>query len=693
MPVSTTAGQNGPNSAPTGLAQLLLDRGVRDVMVIDDALDAGPDRWIDLPIEVRELIKAAISENETLATRLQEQNLMPPENVASPGAECFLEKIQEIVPKDDDLRIIWEGHIEPFSKGLAKKEVNEIVGRLEALGITVHACGVIDPQDPPEHLSVVFIDYALDDTDSGNPPTRSIGEHPLEETKSGDLAAKSIEEINRIYDCLHSSNKPIVVLMSGRSKLTPADQARFRDETKIMPGMFFACQKSDMKGIGLDVILNDIGNNWDKALALQSFSHSVSEATQIAASAVSSMFNGLTLEDFALIQSLSLNADGHPLGEYVLWLTGAYFEQELGRNQAVRTSKAHVDKLVFEAPPITEWGPSHSFVSAYQAAAFADADDISSDAYPALDEEAKKRSGNLNDVVALHFGDVFVQEGVASSIAYVVLTPECDLVFGGLRPFPRNRSVVLLPGNLANEPPFKKSSDSTHRTELLRWKESNWRIQWRMKEVESVPLGNFNEWARQKNVTRVARIAFSFAAAIQHAYAGNLTRVGLPVVPPQFHPQNASVYVERWNQRLQRVCGPISNGAHLISSPQFEERKCILSDYLLMELQRNLPTAIDLARQLPTDEDLVKIPEEQREIAKNRAMERVHGNETNLRAFAENPAAIIALKGPHNLDSLTEAIELSDVTISSDGQALVSHPKTVLTVHLEDPGDAETAGQ
>ena len=88
---------------------------------------------------------------------------------------------------------------------------------------------------------------------------------------------------------------------------------------------------------------------------------------------------------------------------------------------------------------------------------------------------------------------------------------------------------------------------------------------------------------------RVARLEFSFASDIQRAYVGNLTRVGLPVVPPQFQPQKTTVYVEGWDKGMRLVCGPIQNGAYLVSSPQFEQQKCILSDYLLVRNTEESP--------------------------------------------------------------------------------------------------------
>ena len=78
----------------------------------------------------------------------------------------------------------------------------------------------------------------------------------------------------------------------------------------------------------------------------------------------------------------------------------------------VQNSQGAVDRMVFATPPITEWGPSDSFLAAYRAAVFADADhDLSSDRYPTTRWSRQERLAvNLDNIVALHFGDVFVED-------------------------------------------------------------------------------------------------------------------------------------------------------------------------------------------------------------------------------------------------------------------------------------------
>ena len=666
----TVDGQGDTFANSSEIEARLKGSGVRTVMVVDDLLDAGPEQWRALFSDDRTLVSEFIEDHPDLEEWLQSEELSPPESVSEPRAEHYLELLKERLSENEELSELWDTIIDPSLNG-AKRVVDELIEHLKGLGVDVHPSGIRVPQAPPENVSVIFIDYALDNTQE-------------------DPAAASIQEFKRIRDLLDPYEKPIVVLMSGRTKLTPADEARFRRDTGIMPGMFFRFHKEDLKGISLHLIMTDIAENRDKAVVLDSFINALSKASQAAAAEVSCFVQGLTLEDFALIQLLSLNADGHPLGEYVLWLTGVYFKQLLERNEDVRTIRPRVDQLVFTAPPMTEWGPSTSFLSAYRAAVFADASpDITSRNYPALDEKAKKGSGELGNIVALHFGDIFVGEKDGSPTAYIVVTPECDLVFGGSRAFPRTRSVILLPGNMTDEPPFKMRNDTATRTELLPWSGKDWRVQWRVKEAESIRLGNFKKWAEKMKLTRVARMEFTFASDIQRAYVGNLTRVGIPVVPPQFQPQNATIYVRGWDGRLHRVCAPIENGAYLISSPQLEQQKFILSDYVLIELQKNLPLAQEMATQMPADDEFEHLPEHHKTERKEAAQKRIELNETELNSFSGDPATITALKGPHDIEDSTVKEALSYVTISSKPNIPGGHANTLFTIHLENPAEAE----
>ncbi len=651
-------------------SSLLADSGVRRAMVIDDALDAGPERWADLSPDIQDSIRAEIDEHPELEKWLEREGLPLPDSAASPEAEHYLERLKERIGDRDDLFALWQGTIEP-SLGTARKEVDDLIESLENLGLEVQPSGINDPQDPPEDVSVIFIDYTLDDSDREN------------------VAAKSINEIKRIHRFLNARTKPIVVLMSSRTRLSEELKINFRNETGIMAGMFLGFQREDLSGTSLHLILNGIAENWPKAVALQSFVQTVTNASEAATDAVNSMVRNLTLEDFGLIQLLSLNADGHPLGEYLLWLIGAYFKQQLENREDVRLGQSDIDRLVFSAPPTTEWGPSDAFRSAYRAAVFAVADeDLSTARYPTLNEAAERLSGDPNKIVALHFGDVFVEAVDASTRAHLVVTPECDLAFGGSRAFPKNHGVVLVPGNMIPGRPFEMSGNDLPRTELLRWSGADWRVEWKIKEAEIIRLGEFKDMARSRSLKRVAKMEFSFAANVQRAYVGDITRIGLPVIPPQFQSRDVTVFVEDWDQQMQVVCGPIRDGAYVFSSPQYSERKCILSDRLVIELQSNIGKAMSLAKVTPTATDLERTPADQRGERQRRAVNRAKSNTAKLSDFSASANSILSLRGPHDLDISSGSNISTYVTITEAADINRSHAQTVLTIQLTMPGNA-----
>ena len=667
MTTSATVNPNESNPHVLHLSALLDEHRVQSAMVVDDAFDADPERWSELSPSVRSDIRTAIEASPALMELLESKHLLPPEGEVPAAEDHYFDDLERSLPGNEDLLAIWNGLIETQPIRSARKELQELIASLEHLGIAVERSSIVSPKTPPDDVSVIFIDYTLDETDPN------------------DIAAASIAEINRIKDDLPASSKPVFVLMSNKQVIPSEVLQRFRRETNMMPGMFFGHHKDDLKDTRLHVVLTDIVGNRHKAMTLQSFVDDITTASKDAAEAVSSLVEGLTLGDFALIQSLSLNADGQPLGEYILWLMSSYFKQYLQQDQAVRSSEGAVDRMVFATLPITEWGPSDAFLSAYRAAVATGADaDIFSDRYPPLDRTAKGTSGPTDDIVAVHFGDLFVLNKRNEHRAYIVLTPECDLAFGGPRPFPHNRSVILLPGKMIDEPPFRGSGGDGTITDLVHWKGKDWRIEWKVKEAESVSLGKFGSWAKKKRLQRIARIEFPFAAAVQSAYIATINRVGLPVLPPRFQPQDAIVYVEAWNKKLIPVTDSIRNGAHLITSPQLQERKCTLSDELIVVLQRNLSDAIEIASRSPSKEDLLQIPDRERESAQSAAKRRVERNANSLRSFSEDPEAILSLRGPHNVEESIALLGGACVTVTKRAKELGYHADTVLTIHLDD---------
>lgn len=643
---------------PEEVGTWLREQGLMTIVVIDDLLD--PLRWSDLPEETRDGFALDVERNEQLSEWLAEGGLSLPSSVASEEDEDYLSRLQDRLSENPALQALWKQHVKPYIP-TDDSDVRKLVSNLKELGLTVVSGGPRNRPKLPESVSVIFLDYSLDDQD----------EHA------------SINELKSIYTELEGGPLPIVVLMSVL-ELSEVQEQKVRDQTNTMPGMFYGFHKSKLGDGNLYLVLSIIARTLPNAQGLQLFRDAIADATMEVANQVSELVESLTLEDYALIQLLSLNSDGQPLGDYVLWLLSTYFAQQMAQNRGVRDTQARVDRMVFDTIPITNWGPSDAFARAYQSAIFAPADeDITAPSFPTLTKEALKQSGDQDKIVVLHFGDIFVEE--KTKTAFMVATPECDLAFGGTRAFPEDRSVMLIPGKLVcADIPFQKGTETRLRTELFEWDENRWRIEWYIKKAKTIPLQEFKEWAEDEGIPRrrVKQIRFPFAAEIQQVYAADLTRVGVPVTPPLFQTLQATIYVATSEKKPAQICDPISAGAYVFSSPRY--CKCTLNDKLLWTLRDKLPEVMERVKRMPDASRLERIPEDKLAEFKSNCETRAQKNLEEFKELAANISSFDSLRGPHKLDSPDGLNKVGRwLTITNTRPTNNYQAETILLVHLE----------
>ena len=395
---------------------------------------------------------------------------------------------------------------------------------------------------------------------------------------------------------------------------------------------------------------------------VQAFTDAVADAVCLAAMEVAKLVRELTVEDHAFLQLLSLHADGHPLGDYVLWLVSAHFRDQLSKNEGVVAAQGSIDAAIFATLPVTTVGPSDAFARVYNVAVFAPPEpDILTRRYPELSEEASRQSGAADDVVCLHFGDLFVEPNERT--VYMVATPECDLAFGGPRAFPHGRSVVLIPGTMErSDALFEKRGENRVRTELFMWQDQRWRIEWRLKQAQAVRLSQFRAWLRDNGIKHGGQIRFEFAADIQRSYAADLTRVGLPVSPPLVRQCKVSVYTSTPAGKPYLVCQSATEGGYIFSSARYQ--KYVVADGLLRELREKMHNAIDAATTMPGDEEVNRIPELGRDSFRQKARERVKKYGDRLRDIAVNMPTFLALRGPFEHDFRNDGLVHKDAVVS-----------------------------
>ena len=195
---------------------------------------------------------------------------------------------------------------------------------------------------------------------------------------------------------------------------------------------------------------------------IQNFVKAIEGSIEAATDQFVNAVKSLSLEDYGHIQRLSLQEDGQPLGDYMLWLFGAYFGQLLFHDQpGVRNHRKQIDTLWVKSFPPCQHAPSVARLPKCIGARFFDNSVEDLEAHPLT--IAGSSSADLPEI---RLGDLFIRD--VSSEVLLVVSPECDLAFfpkGQPRVCDPDQSVLLMPGTFHPiDEPLPKGSDL--RTEL-----------------------------------------------------------------------------------------------------------------------------------------------------------------------------------------------------------------------------------
>ena len=160
-----------------------------------------------------------------------------------------------------------------------------------------------------------------------------------------------------------------MVLMSSHddAKMLADD---FRTRTGIVGGMFYFLPESDLTN-RVKLLLDWICLRWHCLMAIGSRNLLTRQKARMEA-AVNEFLTDikrLNIDDYVYIQRLSLQADGHPLGDYLLWLYSAYFGHLLFEH-ALSTDRRELDELTFEDWVPSQVVPSTQLTAMYHAALF-----------------------------------------------------------------------------------------------------------------------------------------------------------------------------------------------------------------------------------------------------------------------------------------------------------------------------------
>ncbi len=510
------------------LRGLFREHGIRIVAIIDDAYLEHPTVADLRAIDGLKSLWAAIEASDEALDFLGRRgfSITAPEDIN----EERLRSLYELRGESASVHAILSSFDE--IQAHKREQLKALRELLAELGIVPHELAPLTPLDLAALPDLIFLDYYLDPggLESSLPIAQSIGEN-----------------LQLSYT---QRPKPYVVLMSNVSDIKPENRSLFRDTAKIIGGMFHFIPKTDLQERNTLVLkLALMVRSIEEGRKIQQFVERYDGAIHGIAADFQKKIRGLSLEDYAYIQKMSLQGEGQPLGDYVLWLFGMYFSHLLGRSNP--EGRKVVDAMVFSHIPDALSAPSPDFVGLYQNVVSESVEDLGT--HPRLSERERMRLGD-NAPPDAHCGDLFFRDDGA---VRMIATAECDLLYApepeSERPFVPEQPVLLVPGELQQHP--VPVSDEATSTEFVEIEGKNHRIVWKLKRFATVPAGELRGLKRD-GFQRRRRLRMPFCHDVQQALSRDIERIGLPVAPPMIRSAGLDIYFRTADGGHRCVPGP-----------------------------------------------------------------------------------------------------------------------------------------
>lgn len=494
------------------LTKQLRGKGITEIAIIDDAYDAPNKKTIQ---QVNRLLFLGEVGKDKKAIEEWHKHAI---------TDTVPEDFEDIVDIDDvSISKLWalppdQGTLAQLSKRYLFNDLFSKRDELKTLVEFVSGELMFKPKvlggdpniDDLGGCKLIFVDYFLN-------------------VDGTDLAAvqQSVDITNELY----KKYKPLIVLMSSK-EVTPEMQEDFKKRSDLIGGMFYFISKRDMDDkIKLFLKFDAIVKTLPLRFEFQELIIALQDKIDKVATDFLVEIKKLNVEDYAYIQRLSLQDDGQPLGDYILWLYSSYFGHLLfEKTPEVKKEQHNLNNLHFQELPLYQEIPSKTVAEIYGSALFMEADDISKHPLTFGDDEN----------ILLHLGDICIDNNYN---VLMVATAQCDLAFSPLNPkrkFREDQSVVFVPGKLTTLSQPIGSSDIV--TDLIRFENKEYRIRWDVKRVVTCQYGSVFDWLSNCGYKRKYRLRLPYALHVQHALTHNLSRIGLPVSPPLSSLVKATVY-------------------------------------------------------------------------------------------------------------------------------------------------------
>lgn len=358
--------------------------------------------------------------------------------------------------------------------------------------------------------------------------------------ENGEAVARAVERVRHIV-AGRRGNPPSVVLLSASPRLQEVGPV-LRDKAELLGCQFRMVRKSELPDSETLVErLFELATSYPDALKLNSFLLSWDRALDDARSEFLRSIRTLDLADYANMQALILEAEGEPVGDYILDLYDLHLHSVLeGDAGLVRAAKA-LNEIDWTGYPPAQFMPSGEAIAIMDGAL--SHNQVRTELEAEIDGDPTK----------LRLGDVLLgpeltpaapaagqPEAETTRHAYVVLSQACDLQHG------EADRVILLRGRVRPYGWKYHSKAQGPRTPVMIVGEQRLSIEWDVLTPETWLLAEIPAKVAE-GYRRVRRLRTPFALQLQQAFIGRLGRVGTIAALPGRYAAGVRVFLRDRN--------------------------------------------------------------------------------------------------------------------------------------------------
>lgn len=548
--------------------ELFEERHVTRAVIVDDAFDDRPrvgdveeDRWnhfFDDLTEADELRLAAAYGTEEYAQQ-------------DPSALRRDQLFVEAAWRERQHIAAAAALFEEFERvqGVKRDELTALRNLLEVdLGLTCQTFGRDDAPAIAE-AHIIFLDLFLGFTETQDSLDRAVAR------------IKKVVEQRR-------AAPPSVVLLSGSATLYE-NGPRLRDGAELLGCQFRMVRKADLRDTDKMVErLYELVASYPDFLKLNTFVLAWEAALRLGTTRFLRSIRALDLPDYANLQTLVLEAEGEPVGDYVLDLYDLHLHHVLEGDEAlVRAAKSLNDVKWAEYPP-AQFMPTPELIDMMDGALFQNETRTRVEA----EINGRPEDARLGDVFLGPVPTVVAPAGPDDAVpppaprnAFVVLSQACDIKHG-------NAQELLLMRGTVRPYTARQHESGRHRTPVMKVNDVKYSIDWNILAPEAWRIDGLAAKAAE-GFNRVRRFRTPFALQLQHDFIGNLGRVGTMTAVPARFDAGVRIFLKKRDNHallLAERHTDIGDAAYLVGRTAKGEplEVLLLSEQLQDEFRRTL---------------------------------------------------------------------------------------------------------